>query len=316
MTAKELLNSLEKLGAPHTVKERRLYEDLHFLMEEVDSPMIKKNNGYYQAILPENYVFLSEQEALFCFGLVASIGNSLLHKSTQKYKNALLTKMTQSHPKLIEKISSPVRQLIIPTVRTIQEEDDLDDGISVRLIAAIEQRKQVNITFKEHQLGNVIGCYPLRLIFYIRSWYLLAYCNPPTGLNKKMKRQLCAFRLDNIYQVEMLFANFTLTSKMNVDEALDRAWGLNFYAPIYPVTLRFRQDLAPHIERNKRHPSAILEKQPDGSLVYKAQYYQGSLDFMQWIRQYGAGVEVIEPEELRQEVIQDLKQALDLYLIP
>jgi predicted DNA-binding transcriptional regulator YafY len=314
MTTKELLKSLEKLGVPYAVKERRLYEDLHFLMEEVDSPMIKKNEGYYQAILPEHYVFLSEQEALFCLGLVTSIGNSLLHKSTQKYKNALLGKMAQTHPKITEKINSPVRQLIIPTVRTIQDDDDLDDGISVQLITAIEQRKQVNITFKENQLGKVIGCYPLRLIFYIRSWYLIAYCNPPTGLNKKMKRELCSFRLDNIHQVEMLFANFTLTSKMNVDEALDCAWGLNFYAPIRPVILRFRQDLVPHIERNRRHPSAILEKQSDGSLMYKAQYYQGSLDFMQWIRQYGAGVEVIEPEELRQEVIQDLKQALDCYL--
>jgi hypothetical protein len=28
MTAKELLKSLEKLGAPYVVKERRLYEDL------------------------------------------------------------------------------------------------------------------------------------------------------------------------------------------------------------------------------------------------------------------------------------------------
>jgi hypothetical protein len=60
MPAKELLKSLGKLGAPYAVKERRLYEDIHFLMEEVDGPMIKKNEGYYQAILPEKYVFLSE----------------------------------------------------------------------------------------------------------------------------------------------------------------------------------------------------------------------------------------------------------------
>jgi hypothetical protein len=73
--------------------------------------------------------------------------------------------MAQTHPKITEKINSPARQLIIPTVRSIQDDDDLDDGISVQLITAIEQRKQVNITFKEKHLGKVIGCYPLRLIF-------------------------------------------------------------------------------------------------------------------------------------------------------
>ncbi len=313
MTAKELLKSLEKLGYPYEVKERRLYEDLRFLIEEVDSPLLKKKDGYYQRILSQDYLLLSEKEALFCLSLVSSIGNALLHKSTRKYRDALLAKMAQTHPNLVEKIEHPIRQLIVPIVRNVQDDDDLDDGISSQLITAIEQKKQVNLTFKQAQLGRVLGCYPLRLIFYIRSWYLVGYCNPPSGLSKKMNRQLCTFRLDNISQAEVLLAEFTLTSKMDVDAALDLAWGLNFYDPISPVTLRFSQELAPHIEGNKRHPSAVLEKQSDGSLLYKAQYYQGSLDFLQWIRQYGAGVEVREPEELRQELIQDLKQALALY---
>jgi predicted DNA-binding transcriptional regulator YafY len=313
MTAKELLKSLEKLGYPYEVKERRLYEDLRFLVEEVDSPLIQKKDGCYQRILSQDCLLLSEKEALFCLSLVASIGNALLHTSTRKYRSALLTKTAQTHPKIMEKIDNPVRQLITPIVRNVQNDDELDDIISSQLITAIEQKKQINLTFKEAQLGKVLGCYPLRLIFYIRSWYLVGYCNPPSGLSKKMNRQLCTFRLDNISQAEELLAGFALTSKMDVDAALDLAWGLNFYDPIGPVTLRFSQKLAPHIEGNKRHPSAVLEKKSDGSLLYKAQYYQGSLDFLQWIRQYGAGVEVIEPEELRQELIQDLKQALALY---
>jgi predicted DNA-binding transcriptional regulator YafY len=270
MTAKELLKSLEKLGYPYEVKERRLYEDLRFLIEEVDSPLIQKKDGCYQRILSQDYLLLSEKEALFCLSLVASIGNALLHTSTRKYRSALLTKTVQTHPKIMEKIDNPVHQLITPIVRNVQSNDELDDIISSQLITAIEQKKQINLTFKEAQLGRVLGCYPLRLIFYIRSWYLVGYCNPPSGLSKKMNRQLCTFRLDNISQVEVLLADFALTSKTNVDAALDLAWGLNFYDPISPVTLRFSKELAPHIEGNKRHPSAVLEKKSDGSLLYKA----------------------------------------------
>lgn len=313
MTPKELLEALDKLGHPYAIKERRLYEDLQFLCDEADGQAAVLNDGgRYRAVLGGGQVALTEREAVFCLSLMHSLAEGLLDRSSRKYRDALVKRLATLHPHLAEKVST-ARQVVAPIVRTSGEEEVADDALSTKLVAAIDQKRQVNLILREAHLGQVLGCYPLRLLFYVRSWYLIGYCNPPSGLEVPMQRQLRTFRLDNIKQVEVLIAEFVTTAKMDVDAALDRAWGLNFYDPIVSVSLRFSPAVADRIESNRRHPSASVEREADGSLLYVARYHRGSRDFRQWVRQYGLDVEVLKPLELRKEVIQDLQQALERY---
>ncbi|MBW4699550.1 MAG: WYL domain-containing protein [Aphanocapsa lilacina HA4352-LM1] len=312
MTPRQLHQALTRLGHPFDIKERRLYDDLQFLGETLEAGTFFNDNGRYRAVLPGAQVALTTQEAQFCLRLVAGLGANGLTRETRRRRENLFRRLGNLYPQLMEKVQSPPEHILFPV--TYQLEDEADrGGLFAALTGAIEARKQVNLQFKDPSLGRVLGCCPLRLLFYIRAWYLIGYCNPPSGLKKKMRRQLCALRLDNIEQVEVLIASFKLSEPMDVDAALDRAWGLNFYDPVCEAVLRFSPQLAERIERNRRHPTATLERQSDGSLQFKVAYYEGSWDFRQWILQYGAGVEVLRPIKLRQEVTTNVQEALTVY---
>ncbi|UFP94654.1 helix-turn-helix transcriptional regulator [Gloeobacter morelensis] len=312
LTPRQLHEALSKLGHPFDIKERRLYDDLQFLAETLEEGTFFNDNGRYRVVLSGGQVALTAQEAQFCLRLVAGLSTRVLTRETRRQRENLFRRAGNLYPLLMEKVKSPPEQILFPV--TYQLEDEADQGVMfATLTSAIEAKKQVNLQFKDSSLGQVLGCCPLRLLFYIRAWYLIGYCNPPSGLKKKMRRQLCALRLDNIEQAEVLIAGFKLSEQMNVDAALDRAWGLNFYDPICEAVLRFSPALAERIERNRRHPTATLERQSDGSLIFKVFYYEGSLDFRQWVRQYGPEVEVREPAQLREQMIQDWQTALGLY---
>lgn len=69
------------------------------------------------------------------------------------------------------------------------------------------------------------------------------------------------------------------------------------------------RDLEYH--RNEQGPVYRIEKQQDGIIM--SGKVIGKNAFMAWLRTYGASVEIIEPIELRNEMIQEAKRRLELY---
>ena len=76
--------------------------------------------------------------------------------------------------------------------------------------------------------------------------------------------------------------------------------------------MRFAPAVASRVLEATWHPSQRVEREPDGSLVWRATV-AGTIEIRLWILQWGADVEVLEPPELRADVAGTLERAIAAY---
>jgi predicted DNA-binding transcriptional regulator YafY len=77
----------------------------------------------------------------------------------------------------------------------------------------------------------------------------------------------------------------------------------------FHVALRFTQAYAGLIAEKEWHASQVVEPQPDGSLILRLHVNDLRL-IKRWVMYWGAECEVVEPEELRSLVLQEINRML------
>jgi predicted DNA-binding transcriptional regulator YafY len=81
------------------------------------------------------------------------------------------------------------------------------------------------------------------------------------------------------------------------------------------VVLCFCASARPFVMERQWHPSQQVQDAPDGGCVLRVRVSE-PLEMQPWIRSWGAQVEVITPEWLRERIAVDLQQAADQYRTP
>ena len=79
-----------------------------------------------------------------------------------------------------------------------------------------------------------------------------------------------------------------------IETTLQRAWDIIADQPPVEVVLRFAPAVASRVLEATWHPSQRVERDPDGSLLWRATV-AGTIEIRLWILQWGADVEVLEP---------------------
>ncbi len=138
-----------------------------------------------------------------------------------------------------------------------------------------------------------------------QSTYVIGFREPPKALR--------TFKIERIERVEMLNECYTTPDDFQPSELFSDAWGI-WYTEADPieVVLRFSPRVAQRIGETRWHRSEQVAEQEDGSLLWRA-YIAEPLEMMPWIRGWGADVEVIEPEKLRQEIVEEVCRLEQLY---
>ena len=78
------------------------------------------------------------------------------------------------------------------------------------------------------------------------------------------------------------------------------------------VVLRFHPRVAMRVQESRWHRGQQIEVQPDGYLIWRAKVAEPQ-EMLPWVRGWGADVEVLEPVELRDEVIAEVRTSLGTY---
>ena len=78
------------------------------------------------------------------------------------------------------------------------------------------------------------------------------------------------------------------------------------------IRLKFAPDVATIMEETKYHPSQEVKRQADGSVIMTIKVAI-SMEFCSWILRWGEKVEVLEPEELRQEITRTVREMTKIY---
>lgn len=121
-------------------------------------------------------------------------------------------------------------------------------------------------------------------------------------------------KLDRIERAVLSDETFEIPANFDPNKLLSGAWAIWFDEADKPqsVTLRFSHFVAGRVRENRWHPSERIEDDAEGRLIWTAEV-DAIQEMLPWIRGWGADCEVLEPEELRTQMMGEAARLSRLY---
>jgi predicted DNA-binding transcriptional regulator YafY len=134
---------------------------------------------------------------------------------------------------------------------------------------------------------------PYRLWYVSNALYVVGHDH--------LRNDLRVFAVDRIRSVTLTNRRFEIPEDFDF-EAFTRSAFNMIWGETQEVKIRFSASQAPYIRERTWHPSQKIETEPDGSIILTLKVADlGEVRF--WLIGFGAEAEVLEPAELRDEVI-------------
>lgn len=144
---------------------------------------------------------------------------------------------------------------------------------------------------------------PQLLIHYRGNWYLGAWCHKQEAMR--------SFSMDAIQQASVLTKPSKAIPKKELDGFVGQGYGIFAGTNVKWAKLLFSEERARWVSRELWHPQQRATRQSDGTLILEVPFTDTRELLMDILRQ-GRHVKVLEPSELRDEMINELKMALNV----
>lgn len=177
-----------------------------------------------------------------------------------------------------------------------------------KLAEAWMSQHRVKITYRaleaEQATERVIEPYFIEPAAAGHSSYVFAYCHRAGEIRN--------FKIERIEDAQITEETYTIPADFDANKYFGSAWGVVVKGETKTIRLRFDSGVARIIEETLWHPSQVLEKQKDGSVVMTLEV-SDTIELCAWILSWGEKVEVLEPQELREAVIDTAEAVLEVY---
>lgn len=118
--------------------------------------------------------------------------------------------------------------------------------------------------------------------------------------------------MERIEAIELTGETYTIPADFDANRYFSSAWGIVVEGEEQTVKLEFSPEIARLMEETIWHPSQVLEKQMDRSVIMTLKVFY-TYELVTWILGWGEKVEVLEPAELRKEVLKTAKAMVKIY---
>jgi CRISPR-associated endonuclease/helicase Cas3 len=138
-----------------------------------------------------------------------------------------------------------------------------------------------------------------------QTTHAIGWREPPGALR--------TFKLERIQRIELTDETYTIPEDFDPRDLLADAWGI-WYTEAEPVevVLKFHPRVASRVRETQWHRSEQVEEQADGSLFWRARVAEPQ-EMVNWIRGWGADLEVLAPEELREQMMGEARGLAAMY---
>lgn len=177
------------------------------------------------------------------------------------------------------------------------------------LEALAASRKQITILYRRgEEPAYEVRVNPLGIVYYwvLDNWYLVAQ-ESDTG-------QIKTYLTDRILDLEESRENFSFPEGFDLEEWFRYSWGVYRSGKPVKVVIRF-YDYFSTLQRVKEElkdrKTCVFRKDPAGLIM--EDLVDGITEIAVWLRKFGSGAEVIEPQELRTAVQEDLEKLVVIY---
>lgn len=188
-------------------------------------------------------------------------------------------------------------------------EDDAHDDILRTLARAMIQRRQVEIVYQPYR-GNEFKT--------VISPYLLE----PSGIGfatyvigkSSIVGALRTYKVERITSAKLLRTDFTIPDDFPGLDLLRNAWSIYYGEQTVRVVLRFSPEVSRRVRETHWRTASAPQLDPDlpnyVRLIFEV---ADTTDLKPWIRTWGANVEVLEPQSLRDEMVGEARALGRLY---
>ena len=174
------------------------------------------------------------------------------------------------------------------------------------VLGALVGRQRLAIRYhgrrKDEESERVVS--PQRLTQYRNSWYLDAWCHKAEGLR--------SFALERIREQTVLDEDAKEVKNSALSAHFDQSYGIFSGPADNTAELRFTPEMARWIAEENWHPDQEGHFDDDGSWLLKVPF-SSSRELVMDILRYGAEVEVLAPDFLREAVAAEAEKTARLY---
>ena len=138
-----------------------------------------------------------------------------------------------------------------------------------------------------------------------RTTHVIGWREPPSALR--------TFKIERIRAIRLLDETYQIPADFDLREKLADAWGI-WYTEAEPVevVLKFHPRVAGRVRETRWHRNEDVAEQADGSLIWRARVAEPQ-EMLPWIRGWGADVEVVGPEGLRNQLMGEARRMAEIY---
>ncbi|MBR3387309.1 MAG: WYL domain-containing protein [Bacteroidales bacterium] len=141
---------------------------------------------------------------------------------------------------------------------------------------------------------------------FAKRWYIVAYSVEASSLR--------VYAMDRILSLTPTGEKFRMPKGFRVDELFESSYGIYLPEGEEPVLVKLRTTLreAAYLQDLPLHPSQVFLGEKDGFCLFALRVIPNP-NFLMELVKHGKRLEILEPASLREQVKQELRNALKLY---
>jgi len=296
-----------KLSEEFEVSEKQAQRDIEFMRDRMRAPF--EYNPYKKGYELEDSsyelppIWFKEDELLaLCLALrlASTLPNHKLKDSLYELLEKFLAFRFLDSPPSIKDLREKV------SVKNV-EYYKVDEAIFHKVMDSLFRNEPIEISYytphKDEKTERIIQ--PLHLLCYMGSWHLIAFCS--------LKGELRDFALSRIRAIEPTSQIVKLPKGLaSVKDYINKNFGLMTGGESIEVCLKFAPEVSRWVSEQIWFSGQEVSINADGSVCLKFPV----ADFREVRREilkYGGSVEVLSPQELREEIKSEIERMAKVY---
>jgi len=300
--------TIKELAEEYAVAARTIERDLDDLSEAGFSIYSDRKDGQVRwyllqtrGIPPVNFPLIEVVALSFIEGILTPLEGTPF----KGHYDAALKRIRAMLPEKMQAFLQDTAEVYISQVRGHKAYPESGE-ILEKLHQAVLDRKLCRVTYHAFYTDE-IKTYPIKpfKVFCHRGGDLYLLCQASDY------DDVITLAVERIQNLEVTDQSFVLPPDLAIEDRIRDAFGVILESPV-DVRIRFSPQQAPYIRERIWHPSQEIQELEDGSIVLSL-HVGGMYEIRSWILSFGSSAEVLQPAELREDVIAELQKSLDTY---
>lgn len=205
-----------------------------------------------------------------------------------------------------------VREMVLAAQTVLNQEQDAQQVDNLRkIMEGWMNGRRLRITHQSPHAPTprdyIVTPYQLEPAVWGDGIYLIGYSD--------YHRDVATFKLSRIQRVSVTMEPFPPPDDFDSRAMLQHAWGIwRSGKRAETVRLKFNAYVMPYVKEAIWHPEQTIQDLPEGGCIWQADIAEWR-EMLPWVRGWGADVEVLAPEELRDALIREIHRLARVYKI-